>query len=90
MNENELELYLKPTYYLDFDDPKLQEYAQNLVNGIYDPIERAKIVYFAVRDKWRYNPYNIDLSPRVMKASSILVENLRKDIALKRLVYLVQ
>ena len=84
MNENELELYLKPTYYLDFDDPKLQEYAQNLVNGIYDPIERAKIVYFAVRDKWRYNPYNINLSPEVMKASSIFGRKLKEGYCVEK------
>ena len=78
MNENELELYLKPTYYLDFDNPFLKEYALKLVEGISDPIEKAKIVYFAVRDKWRYNPYNINLSPEVMKASSVFGRKLKE------------
>lgn len=84
MNNEELELYLKPTYFLDFDNPILKDHALELVNGISDPIERAKVVYLDVRDNWRYNPYNIDLEPQIMKASNIFNRKLKEGYCVEK------
>ena len=66
-----IELYLHPTYFIDSEQPDIQRYVKNIINGEIDKTKIAIKLYYAIRDGWRYNPYNIDLTHKAMKASSI-------------------
>jgi transglutaminase-like putative cysteine protease len=50
----------------------VQALAQEMVRGIVGTRERAVAIYYAVRDGFRYDPYEIDLSPQGMSASSVI------------------
>lgn len=78
MKNEELELYLQPTYFLDFNTSEVGVYANNLVKDIDNPIDKAITIYNSVRDDWRYNPYNVILSHHEMKASTIF-NRVKKD-----------
>ncbi len=66
------ELYLHPTYFVDAQHPAIVEYAERKTLDCKDDIAKAVALYYAVRDDIRYNPYNISLAHKDMKASSII------------------
>lgn len=49
--------YLKCTYTIDCEEKSVKEKAQMLVIGQETMIERAKVLFYFVRDKIKYNPY---------------------------------
>ncbi|HNB49983.1 MAG TPA: hypothetical protein PK332_11500, partial [Chitinophagales bacterium] len=65
-----LELYLQATFFVDSDQPDIQRFVKNIIGAEIDKQKIAIKLYNAVRDGWRYNPYNIDLKHKAMKASS--------------------
>lgn len=66
-----IELYLLPTYFIDSEQPDIQRFVKNTIGNESDKTKIAVKLYYAVRDGWRYNPYNIDLHHQAMKASSL-------------------
>lgn len=52
----------------------VQNLAVDIVRGIGGARERAVALYYAVRDGYRYDPYEIDLSPQGMSASSVIAK----------------
>ena len=62
--------YLKPTYYFDFDVPAVRDFAFAAVGDATTAKEKAVRLYYAVRDKVRYDPYRISLTPELFKASN--------------------
>lgn len=64
--------YLYPTYYLNFDNALVQEFALEVIGKTSSPVEQTKKLFIAVRDKIRYDPYNISLDPSSYKASYCL------------------
>jgi transglutaminase-like putative cysteine protease len=50
----------------------VQALAQEIVRGVEGTRERAVAIYYAVRDGFRYDPYEIDLSPQGISASSVI------------------
>jgi transglutaminase-like putative cysteine protease len=62
---------LRPTAFIDSDHPAVQAFAAEHARGASEG-ERAVALVYAVRDGFRYDPYRIDLSPRGMKASTVL------------------
>ena len=62
---------LAATALVDSDDPAVAEFARRHAQGA-DDRARAVALYYAVRDDFRYDPYRIDLSPRGMRASTVL------------------
>lgn len=62
---------LSPTPTLDSDHPDVVAFARRHDPGGTDR-ERAVALYYAVRDGFRYDPYQIDLSPRGMSASQVI------------------
>ena len=62
---------LSPTAQLDSDHPAIVDFARTHAVGA-DARSRAVALYGAVRDGFRYDPYRIDLSPRGMRASTVL------------------
>ncbi len=64
--------YLAPTYFINSDHPEVIEFSNQNKKGAKAPLDTAINLYYAVRDKIRYNPYNIGLSKEHMRASYIL------------------
>ncbi len=62
---------LAPTALIDSDHPAVVEFASRHAVGA-DDRERAVALYLAVRDGFRYDPYQVDLSPAGMRASHVL------------------
>ena len=66
-----LEIYLEPTYFVDSTQPDIVRFVKNTIGNEIDKTKNAIKLYNAVRDGWRYNPYNIDLKHTALKASSL-------------------
>jgi len=62
---------LAATDLVDSDHPAVREFAARHAEGG-NTRERAVALYYAVRDRFRYDPYRIDLSPHGMRASTVL------------------
>ena len=67
-----MEKYLHPTFYLDCDHPRVVAYAEMHAGPYGSPREKAVALYYAVRDGFRYDPYDIVLRPSALKASFLL------------------
>ncbi len=63
---------LRPTLVIDSDHPSVQAFAFETVGPVSQPREQAVLLYQAVRDKFRYDPYRIDLTTRGMSASQVI------------------
>lgn len=64
--------YLIPTYFIDSDSEIVSDFASDAIGETKDPIEKAVALFFAVRDKIRYDPYRISLEKKDMAASSTI------------------
>jgi transglutaminase-like putative cysteine protease len=64
--------YLHPGRFIDSDAPALIHFAREVAGGITGDRSRAVALYYAIRDRFPYDPYRIDLSPEAMRASAIL------------------
>jgi transglutaminase-like putative cysteine protease len=63
--------YLKDTAFLDFNDPKFDEFTKNVdASGSAQTI--AVQLYFLVRDAFLYDPYHLDLTHEGLRASNVL------------------
>jgi len=68
----DLQQYLRPGKYMDSDNADVVAYAHKVVGDEKDPVQQAVKLYYAVRDDFPYNPYDVDLSETGLKASSLL------------------
>jgi len=68
----DLQVYLKPTYYLDADHPAIRTFAETTAGEAGDVIAKAVRLYYAVRDGLLYDPYSIDYRHEACKASAVL------------------
>lgn len=68
----DLKHYLEPTFFLDYDMDILADFAVDVCKGITTPVEKAIALYYAVRDRIIYDPYDLKYSRKAMKASSVL------------------
>ena len=66
--------YLKPTAFFDYDNPAVRKFAEDAAAGASGAVEKAVKLYYAVRDKVRYDPYHIVLEPRYFSASQVLTD----------------
>lgn len=64
----------EPSYFVDSDDPAIVEYAEKVCADADATTGREKAValFYAVRDGWRYDPYNISYEKTDFRASAIL------------------
>lgn len=69
------EIYLQPAEYINSDSEEVIQFTKKIIGNTTAPIEKAVKIYYAVRDGFNYNPYDLDLSPEAMKASSLLKRN---------------
>lgn len=68
----DLAKYLIPTFFLDFETRQLADFATTTCTACTTPEEKAIALYYAVRDRILYNPYDLKYSRTAMKASSVL------------------
>jgi transglutaminase-like putative cysteine protease len=67
-----LALYLSPAEYIDSDHPLVRKKAAEIAGATPSPVEQARLLYRAVRDGIRYDPY-VDFTDReTYRASSVL------------------
>jgi transglutaminase-like putative cysteine protease len=64
--------YLKPTEFLDFDEPEVRDFAERHSNKNKTATENAVSLYYAVRDGFTYNPYTLDLRRTGLRASDLV------------------
>ena len=64
--------YLSATYFFDFKHPKVQAFVQEHTRPGMSPKEKAVALYYAVRDGWRYDPYEIYFEKSCWKAHWIM------------------
>lgn len=67
-----MEIYLKPTPVIDCDAPSVKEKAQNLTTDKENAVEKAKALFYFVRDEVKYNPYVLQNLAEHHKASATL------------------
>jgi len=64
--------YLKPTKFIDSDAEIIQQFAKETTKGLTSDKEKAISLYYAVRDKVRYDPYKFFLTEGNYTASNTL------------------
>lgn len=67
-----MEEYLKATPIVDCDHPSIKEKAKELTAGKENIIEKAKSLFYFVRDRIKYNPYVVRNLPEHFRASNTL------------------
>ncbi|MGD9117558.1 MAG: transglutaminase-like domain-containing protein [Dehalococcoidia bacterium] len=67
-----MERFLKPTNVIDSDHPTVREKSGELIEGKEDVIEKAKSLFYFVRDEIKYNIYVSKSRPEYFKASRTL------------------
>jgi len=72
MNLSEQRLYLSPAEYVDSDHPAIQRHAKMLIAGVAYASDQARLLYEAVRDGIRYDPYVDYTDPESFRGSSVL------------------
>lgn len=64
--------YREPTRFFDSDDPAVRRVAEEATAGAADEIERGVRLFYRVRDGWRYDPFDLRLTPHDHTASTVL------------------
>jgi transglutaminase-like putative cysteine protease len=72
MTVEDMQSFLRSTPTIDYDHPKVADFARRNAAGAASDVERAVKLFYAVRDGIRYDPYRIDLSVEGLKASTTL------------------
>jgi transglutaminase-like putative cysteine protease len=72
--DSSLRLYLSPAEFIDSDHPSIRAKAKAASGSAADPAERARVLYRAVRDDIRYDPYIDYTDHETYRASSVLAK----------------
>jgi transglutaminase-like putative cysteine protease len=72
MRDTERRLFLSPAEYVDSDHPLVRERAHELTAAQFDPTDKVRALYRAVRDGIRYDPYVDYTDLETFRASSVL------------------
>lgn len=64
--------YLESTYFIDFDDPAVEVFAEKAAAGATEPVEIARRLFEAVRDEIRYDPYTFNGQAASLRASHVV------------------
>lgn len=68
----DLTQYLAATEMVESTHPEVIAYTQKVVGDATEPIEQAVRLYYAVRDDFLYNPYQVDLTVDALKTTALL------------------
>ena len=63
---------LQPQRLIDSDHPDVIAFARSMIGNATSPVEKALRLYYAVRDKVRYDPYGTPMLAHAYKASTTL------------------
>ncbi len=63
--------FLAPTDLLDYRHPAVQTFVRDAGADRGSPVERAVALFYAARDRVRYDPYRISAAPADYRASSV-------------------
>jgi transglutaminase-like putative cysteine protease len=66
------DIYLRPTRFIDADNPKVIAYANQVTSPAKTNIEKCIDLFYAVRDNILYDPHHIILEPEAISASLTL------------------
>jgi transglutaminase-like putative cysteine protease len=69
------EAWLSPTWFIDFDDEAVGAFAAEAAGDATDPVDVTVRLFHAVRDGFRYDPYNADHAPEAFRASSVVASS---------------
>lgn len=64
---------LAPAACIDSDHPAILAFAADVAGHLHAPRDKAVALYYAVRDRFRYDPYQFDLSDHGLAASTTLL-----------------
>ena len=64
--------YLQPTPLIDYPHPLIEDFVNKVIEGASSDTEKAVLLYYAIRDGWRYNPYQFSFEPNALQASRII------------------
>ena len=64
--------WLRPTSFLDHEDPAVRRFAAEATDGAVDDRDKAVRLFYAVRDGYWYDPYTSDRAPEAFRASTIV------------------
>ena len=64
--------HLKPTFYIDSDNAEIVAFANKHIGDATSDKVKAVKLYYAVRDGFRYNPYQLRMKPSEVTASHLL------------------
>jgi transglutaminase-like putative cysteine protease len=67
--------YLVATRFLDYEAPELRSFARDAVAGETDAIAKAVKLFYAVRDRWRYDPFSMTLEADDYLASRVFARS---------------
>ncbi len=62
--------YLAPGIAVDSDHPAVAAYARKLTKAITDPKAQAIALFYDIRDRFIYDPYNVSMTPEGFRAST--------------------
>ncbi len=65
---------LRPTRFIESTAPEVVRFARQTVGDAADDVERGVMLYYAVRDEFRYDPYRITLTEDCFRATTVLRE----------------
>jgi len=66
--------YLKPTFFIECDNPSIQQKTTDLTEEQENIIGKAKSLFYFVRDEIKYNPYASKSLPEHYRASNTLAQ----------------
>lgn len=64
--------YLAATPFIDSDNAAVRALAREAAGGETDPKTKAIKLYYAVRDRFLYDPYSVEVSPEGLRASNVI------------------
>jgi transglutaminase-like putative cysteine protease len=65
--------YLRPTPFIDRDSPEVVGFAREAAGDAGSDVDRAVRLFYAVRDRIRYDPYSFRITPDIFRASAVAV-----------------
>ena len=71
---SEEELLLRPTRFIQSDAPEVIRFARETVADARDEVEKGVMLFYAVRDEIRYDPYAVRFSEECYQATTVLRE----------------
>jgi transglutaminase-like putative cysteine protease len=64
--------YLAPTFFLDYEHPQVRGFAVDAIEDATTPRDKATRLFYAVRDRIRYDPYSIRHDRECYRASDVV------------------